>query len=132
MAFPGGRRDPADPNLFSTAVRETHEEVGLRLAPQDLIGRLDDVPALARGRPTGITIAPFVFALIEPPEPVVNAREVDEAVWTPLSPLDRGEHDTTLPYELDGQRLTLPAFDIEGRVVWGLTHRMIVALLERL
>ena len=31
MALPGGRRDPADAGLQHTAIRETHEEVGLDL-----------------------------------------------------------------------------------------------------
>ena len=34
MALPGGRRDPSDPSLRQTAIRETLEEVGLDLAEQ--------------------------------------------------------------------------------------------------
>src|SRR5574342_1183890 len=28
IAFPGGRREPADPDLLTTAIRETFEEIG--------------------------------------------------------------------------------------------------------
>src|SRR5689334_10230467 len=50
MAFPGGRQDPSDRDLLHTAVRETEEEVGLELRPEEhLIGRLDDLAAVARG-----------------------------------------------------------------------------------
>ena len=32
MAFPGGHREPQDPNLMAAAMRETQEEIGLSLA----------------------------------------------------------------------------------------------------
>jgi hypothetical protein len=35
MAFPGGRMDKTDANGYAVAVRETSEEVGLALGPQD-------------------------------------------------------------------------------------------------
>jgi 8-oxo-dGTP pyrophosphatase MutT (NUDIX family) len=133
MAFPGGRQDPSDPDLLHTAVRETEEEVGLRLHPEaHLLGRLDDLPAVARGRRVGLVIAPFVFAIGEAPELVPNASEVDELVWTPLSPLARGARDTKFPYQLEGRSFELPAYDVDGRIVWGLTHRMLGELFEAL
>jgi hypothetical protein len=77
-------------------------------------------------------IAPFVFALHRDPVLVGNPQEVDEVLWTPLNPLASGERNTTQPYVLDGQRTSLPAFDVSGRVVWGLTHRMLSELFQLL
>jgi 8-oxo-dGTP pyrophosphatase MutT (NUDIX family) len=132
MAFPGGRADPADGDLLETAARETHEEVGLDLRTHaELVGRLDDLEAVARGKRVGMTIAPFVFALTEE-APLVTNEEVEETIWASLSPLARGENATTVDYEVDGQKLTLPAFDVHGRIVWGLTYRMLQALFAAL
>lgn len=133
MAFPGGRQDASDVDLLHTAVRETEEEVGLRLRPEDhLLGRLDDLPAVARGRRVGLIIAPFVFAIGGDPVLVPNAAEVDELVWAPLGPLVRGARNTIFRYQLDGRSVELPAYDVDGRVVWGLTHRMLGELFEAL
>jgi hypothetical protein len=54
--------------------------------------------------------------------------EVSEVLWAPLWPLFRGELATTFAYEIGGQQLELPAHDVSGRMVWGLTHRMLETL----
>jgi 8-oxo-dGTP pyrophosphatase MutT (NUDIX family) len=42
-ALPGGRCDPGE-TAIDAALRELHEELGLRLSPADVIGTLDDYP----------------------------------------------------------------------------------------
>ena len=134
MAFPGGRRDPEDADLLATAVRETREEVGLDLdAHGKLLGALDPVPAIARGRRIGLTISPFVFALAtrEPP-PLVPNDEVAELLWWPLGALGRGETRGTFPYTHEGVVMHLPCLHVGDRVVWGLTYQMLQAFFETL
>src|SRR5215813_14164568 len=78
MAFPGGRRDPGDTDVVATAVRETREEVGIDLAVDaELVGRLDELRAVARHRPLDLVISPIVFALQRPVTLSLSAREVD-------------------------------------------------------
>jgi 8-oxo-dGTP pyrophosphatase MutT (NUDIX family) len=132
MAFPGGREAPHDPDLLATAVRETREEVGLDLERcAVLMARLDALPAIARGRRVGLTIVPFVFELTTAASLSPNY-EVAEWLWTPLERLFSGAAATTMPYEFEGQRLALPAYDVRGRIVWGLTHRMLETLFAQL
>lgn len=132
MAFPGGRYDTSDGHLLATAERETLEELGLDLRRSArLLGPLALLPAIARGRRVGMTIAPFVFELEG--EPVLSPNvEVEEAIWAPLTALASGEGATSISYVFDGQSLELPAWDVEGRMVWGLTYRMLQSLLERI
>lgn len=136
MAFPGGRYEPEnDPTLLDTAVRETLEEVGLDLARgAELIGRLDEVEAVARGgRPIGLVIAPYVFELRDAARPPLrpDPTEVAEAIWAPLGPLVSGAAATTFPFRHEGEVHRFPAWDVEGRIVWGLTYRMLETLLSR-
>jgi 8-oxo-dGTP pyrophosphatase MutT (NUDIX family) len=133
MAFPGGRQDRADLDLLHTALRETEEEVGLRLdAERNLLGRLDDLPAVVRGERVGLVIAPYVFAIQGEPLLVPRAEEVDEVVWASLSALSRGAHDTRYSYQFEGRTIELQGFALGKHVVWGMTHRMLVALLGTL
>jgi 8-oxo-dGTP pyrophosphatase MutT (NUDIX family) len=127
MSFPGGRHEPHDTDLLATAQRETLEEVGLDLTTQGApLGRLDDIEAVARALRTGMIIRPYVFEVPTTAEFRGNY-EVAELVWAPLRPLVSGELNTTHDYELAGRSLKLPAYDVQGRVVWGLTHQMLAS-----
>ncbi|MBX3250923.1 MAG: CoA pyrophosphatase [Myxococcales bacterium] len=127
MALPGGRHEPADRDLRETALRETREELGLDLSGARLLGRLDDVET---HRP-GLVVRPFVFEVQgDAPTLAVPNREVAEAVWAPLSPLVRGERDAHYLHEHPGGKVRFPAYDVEGRIVWGLTYRMLQILFS--
>lgn len=126
MAFPGGRLDPGDETLEHTAVRETHEELGLHLPSHgERVGRLDDVPT----HKTGLVVRPFVWVVHRVPPLTLNY-EVDAVHWVDLSSIARGERDTTYELEWMGQRHEFPGYEVADGVVWGLTYRMVQILLE--
>ena len=56
IALPGGRRDPVDPDLLATAIRETREETAWRFAPSALVGTY-----LWRSPDAGRTFLRFAF-----------------------------------------------------------------------
>ena len=129
MGFPGGRVDADDATRPAAAVRETREEIGLDLeADGELLGRLSDLVAIGRGRPMGIVIAPYVFAVAGDPELVLN-HEVDEAVWVPVAFLLDRTNRSTLEWR-HGGGILLPCYRWHGRVIWGLTFGMVDELLE--
>lgn len=124
MAFPGGRHEPSDKDLLETAMRETREEMGVHLPDYgELLGRLDDVPATARGLKTGTIVSPFVWLLRETPVFAPN-EEVDEVHWASLRALVLGDANTTIDYPWQGKTLTLPGYQVGPRIVWGLTYKI--------
>lgn len=128
MAFPGGRAEAGDSDLTVTAVRETAEEVGVDLAEAgELLGALDEVRAMARGRPMDLAIAPFVFRL-QQPAPMKPGPEVRSVHWIPLDELLGGRWRSTFEYVHQGARLELPCLRFEDLVIWGLTYRMFSSL----
>ncbi len=131
MAFPGGRRDPGDPDAAATAVRETCEEVGIDLAANaEPLGQLDELRAIARHRPLDLVIAPVGVALRRPVLLALNPREVESAVWVPLSFFAAPDARATHRRTLDGIASEFPAFRYERYTIWGLTHRILEGFLE--
>jgi 8-oxo-dGTP pyrophosphatase MutT (NUDIX family) len=131
MALPGGRRDPDDVDAVATAARETFEEVGVDLATDaEVIGRLDELRAVARHRPLDLVITPVVFALHRAVALRPSPREVESAVWVPLSFLASPEAVATYARTLDGVTNDYPAFRYQRYTIWGLTHRILQGFLE--
>jgi 8-oxo-dGTP pyrophosphatase MutT (NUDIX family) len=131
MALPGGRRDPDDADAVATASRETHEEVGVDLRRgAEVIGRLDELRAVARHRPLDLVISPIVFALRRPVTLTLSPREVDSAVWVPVSFFGSAAARATYSRTLDGIASNYPAFRYERYTIWGLTHRILEGFLD--
>ena len=129
MAFPGGRKDPGDANGFACAVRETEEEVGLQLLPEDTcIGRLSEVNAMSRFRGVGMAVTPFVFRLNREVSFEPNY-EVAEVVWVPLEFLLEPENRQEMEWTFRGMKINLPCYFYEGRRIWGLSLNMLDELM---
>jgi 8-oxo-dGTP pyrophosphatase MutT (NUDIX family) len=128
MALPGGRQDPAEPDLVTTAIRETAEEVGLRLHPEHLIGSLDDVVPRTPVLPP-IAVRPYVFLLEHQPAPAPNP-EVAAARWVSLGLLLHPDTYRTVALEIRGESREFPAYRVDESLVWGLTERILSNLLE--
>lgn len=127
IAFPGGHKEAVDKTTLETAIRETREEVGIDLTMDvELLGRLDDVHASARGDLLPLAIEPFVFYLPDAVDGhIVQPQEVEKIIWVNVSQLLDIKSSTTTPFVRDGLQLDLPAYDIGGHIIWGLTYRML-------
>ncbi len=126
VAFPGGLREPTDPNLVATARRECREEVGLDLStPERALRPVWTVRP--RGlRPMGVQ--PFVFRAPDPlvlqPEP----SEVADAFWVPIRVLKDPSRRGRLWKRFGGRwgvSVPFPKVQLEDRHIWGLTLSMI-------
>jgi len=127
MALPGGRREPADSELAATAIRETAEEVGVQLRPQDLLGSLPDVIPRTPVLPP-IAVRPFVFLLPERPALRLNP-EVAQASWVPLDYLLRPDTHHPVQLEVAGKSRQVQAYQLENAIVWGMTERILTRFL---
>ena len=120
MALPGGMRAPSDHDLAATAARETREEIGVTLG--DPVARLPD----QGGRATRGTVATFVHILDRRPELVPEPAEVAEALWIPIGHLVAPTAATRFRWK----GIPFPAIDHGGRIIWGLTHRILSTFLD--
>ena len=124
ISFPGGRVDEGE-TYEDTAVREAHEEVGLRPEAVDVVGRLDPLATVV----SKSYIVPVVARLYEPPELLPCSPEVDRVLWVPLAELTR--HDTYREERWGTPPLDRPIhfFELDDETVWGATAHILRQLL---
>lgn len=124
VAFPGGKREPEDKDLYATALREAQEEIALDPAVVEPLGRLSDVISLH-----GLRVTPWV-GIIPPDLPLVaDPGELDAIFEVPLSHFleDRRTHTDVIP--VDGVPHYVPCYHVDGYIIWGLSAMMLVELL---
>ena len=82
-ALPGGRCDEGEVAV-AAALRELHEEVGLRLGPHDVLGMLDDYPTRS-----GYLITPVVVWAADSTRILLNPQEVASVHRVALTEIER-------------------------------------------
>lgn len=123
IAFPGGRKDPGDPDLVCAALRETEEEVGIPAAQIAPLGFIDPYATI-----TGFRVTP-VLARIAPDYRLrLQADEVAEAFEVPLSYLLDPANSEQVNAEFRGRMRHYWQIHYGRHRIWGATAAMILNL----
>jgi 8-oxo-dGTP pyrophosphatase MutT (NUDIX family) len=126
ISFPGGRYDEGEASLQATALREAHEEIGLRPDTVEIVGALTPTPTMV----TGYAVYPFV-GLIEPGvEWTLSALEVAEVLEVSISELRAGYERRRLLRR--GVPIRTDTYLVSDHLIWGATARILGDLLGRL
>jgi 8-oxo-dGTP pyrophosphatase MutT (NUDIX family) len=127
IALPGGRRDPGE-TAWQTALRESHEEIGLEPQFVTLAGL-----STPYRTGTGFLITPVVGFVRPGFELTPNPGEVADIFETPfgflMDPENYEQQERALP---SGELRRFYATTYEDRYIWGATAGMLRALYERL
>jgi 8-oxo-dGTP pyrophosphatase MutT (NUDIX family) len=126
ISFPGGRRDPEDPDLRETALREAEEEIGLARTEVTMLGELPPVSTFV----TGYLIHPFVGLIPMGQRWRASPREVDAVLELPLRALREGRTRTQM--ERRGISFETDAYIVEEHLIWGATARILDDLYEHI
>lgn len=120
MSLPGGRYDDEDPDTLSTALRETHEEVGIMPEHVEILGRFDDFISIA-----GFHVATYIGAVPHPYEYVLSTGEIEAYVEVPLSLFASRSFDRVEQVSFQGKQYKVYYYLYEGFEIWGLTARIL-------
>jgi len=122
VSFPGGNEEPEDKDLWETAVREAHEEIGLDPSLPRRIGSLDSFVTVG----SNSHVTPIVATLDTVPELEANPIEVEEIIHISLTELFDPAIFREEIWELrDGQTRPVFFFELIGNTVWGATAAML-------
>ncbi|MBL4825523.1 MAG: CoA pyrophosphatase [SAR324 cluster bacterium] len=125
VSFPGGKQDSQDSNSLETALRETHEEIGLLPEKVEIIGTLDQILSLHY-----YLVTPYVGLIPADFTPVPNEDEIEAVFKVPLSFFMKSNQHWTEEFKTPIATVLAHHFEYEGFDIWGLTSKLILRLLE--
>jgi 8-oxo-dGTP pyrophosphatase MutT (NUDIX family) len=127
IAFPGGKVEDLDLSLSETALRETHEEIGVSAKKVTVIKAFTEVYI----PPSNFLVSPFLGLSDEELSFTLSPDEVDEIIELPLYQfLDEKIVITVNMSTSYASNIQVPAFQINEHLVWGATAMMMSELKE--
>ncbi|HON18069.1 MAG TPA: CoA pyrophosphatase [Salinivirgaceae bacterium] len=126
IAFPGGKFDPSlDLDLMDTALRETYEEIGLRIEKNQILGGLTPlfIPV------SKIMVFPFVAIASSVREIAPDYREVADVFSIPISAFNEGKIKLGT-FGRDSNMVEAPYWDVDDHKIWGATAMILNEFLE--
>ena len=126
VALPGGRIDLTDADIIHTALRESHEEVGLHPRDVEVLGQLD--PMVTR---FGMKVTPVVGLVPENIILTANPVELDAVFKVPLEFLLRDQRLRTDIGTIGGHKVQVPCWRYHNYEIWGVTAVILVMLMNK-
>jgi 8-oxo-dGTP pyrophosphatase MutT (NUDIX family) len=119
IGLPGGRKEPSDNTLLETALRETHEEVGIQPEDIELLGQLSTlyIP------PSNFLVQPFVGLFNKNVLPDHYSNEVKSVVLLPLKNLLQENYFMHGGVETHSYavNIVVPYIPVDRHKIWGAT-----------
>ena len=120
ISLPGGKVDRLDKSLKDTALRETHEEIGLHKDDIDIVGELSSVYI----PPSNFNVFPFVGYSSKTPKFVPDSKEVS-LILSPKLYYILNMNIIESVVEVNNSTQKVPSFLIDNHILWGATAIMI-------
>lgn len=127
IAFPGGKYEEEDLDYSITALRETHEEIGIHPNEVEIIRSYTQVYI----PPSNFIVHPFLGICHDEIHFTPDPTEVASIIELPITTLlnDAIVVETEIPIS-ELNTIRLPAFKIDDHIVWGATAMMLSELKE--
>jgi 8-oxo-dGTP pyrophosphatase MutT (NUDIX family) len=129
ISLPGGQKDKEDENLLETAIREFHEETGVKLSNKDYIGELSDlyIP------PSNFLVQPFIAFIEKLPDLYPDQSEVKELHKVSLEELFNPKNFQQEEIVMRQRRensytIKAPCYKAKELCIWGATAMIISEL----
>ena len=122
ISFPGGKKEKEDRDIVDTALRETHEEIGIETDHIEILGLLTDLYIF----PSNHLVYPVLGCTTSPLSFRPDEREVSRILEIPLSALfDEINLKQSEMLEVRGMPFEAPGFRIGTSYIWGATAMII-------
>ncbi|WP_299781782.1 CoA pyrophosphatase [uncultured Formosa sp.] len=122
IGFPGGKVEPEDYSLKTAAIRETFEEVGVPENNIDVWRKITNIYI----PPSHFIVQPFIGIVEKTPNFLKQDAEVDAIIEVPLVEFLSDKNVVTKRVTTSyATNVDVPAFVLQGYIVWGATAMML-------
>ncbi len=129
VAFPGGKVEKGDTSIEEAALRETEEEVGVSRKYISVIKKLTEIYI----PPSNFFVQPFLGITTESPKFVRQEEEVEALIEVALRDFMDDLNITIQTLSTSyAKSMEVPAFKLNGHIVWGATAMMLNEVRELL
>ena len=127
VGFPGGKVEKTDKNLIMTALRETHEEVGIPPEKIQIIRPFSEIYI----PPSNFLVTPYMGIAYEELKFTPDVKEVKCVLEFSIAELlDDNRITKVMMTTSYASEIEVPAFLVEKYIVWGATAMMMSELKE--
>ncbi len=129
VGFPGGKLEAEDKNIQDAALRETEEEVGISREAISVLKQLTEIFI----PPSNFFVQPFLGITTEAPKFVPQEEEVEALIEVSLENFMDDSNITSQNLSTSyATNIDVPAFKLNGHIVWGATAMMLNEVRELL
>jgi len=129
VAFPGGKAEVEDKDLMETALRETHEEVGVHPDNVKVISKITKVYI----SPSNFEVQPFIGLYSRPKPFVIQESEVEALLEISLEDFLQDRNMVSKKISTSyASEIEVPAFKLNDYIVWGATAMMMSEIKDLL
>ena len=127
IGFPGGKVEDSDIDLMETALRETHEEVGIHPGKIQIVKPFSEIYI----PPSNFLVAPFMGIAHEELKFIPDLEEVKRVLEFSIADFLDDKSVTKVKMSTSyATDIEVPAFMVDKYVVWGATAMMMSELKE--
>jgi len=125
ISFPGGKHEQDDKDMITTALRESYEELRIVSHNVEVLGSLTKIYI----PPSNFIVEPILGICKHRPDFIPDKNEVAEIIEIPFSHFMSEQSVQTVEVESTGHRHKVPAYVINGKVIWGATAMILAELV---
>ena len=126
ISFPGGKLEKGDKNITETALRESHEEIGINSEMVEIFGQLTPLHIPV----SNFVVYPVIGIYNTTPIFKIDTLEVKQVIEIKLCDLLNPENCTTKEFKYGDLSFLAPIYNPNNITIWGATAMILSEFLE--
>ncbi|MCK5169213.1 MAG: CoA pyrophosphatase, partial [Bacteroidales bacterium] len=126
ISFPGGKLEKRDKNIIETALRESHEEIGINTEKVNIIGQLTPLHIPI----SNFIVYPVIGMCEDTPTFKADINEVEKIIEIKLQDLINPNNCTSKEFKYGDLSFVAPIYSPNKLTIWGATAMILSEFLE--